>query len=149
MLTKKLTKLLLLVLSISSVGIALADSCDFRASDLNRLLSGDKNMFGAKLEGANLKCKDLSGINFKKADLDETDLSNSNLSHSNFHGAGLEEANLSNSNLSNANFQDADLEEANLKGANIKGTNFKDAELEFATWVDGRVCAEGSIGGCW
>jgi len=51
--------------------------------------------------------------------------------------------------LSNADFKGADLEEANLKGANISGANFKGAELEYTTWVDGRVCAEDSVGSCW
>lgn len=130
MLTKKLlTSFLLLVAVISTVNIAFADADDFCPKDMERLLKGDKNLSCAKLEGANLKGKDLSGVDFRKAD--------------------LEEANLAGANLTNANFQDADLEETNLKGALIKGANFKNAELEFATWIDGRVCAEGSVGGCW
>lgn len=146
---KKLAKTMLIVTALSAVGISIVYANDFHPEDLNKLLSGDKNMFGAKLESANLKCQNLSGVNFKKADLDKANLSGANLSNTIFYGAGLEEANLQNANLSNANLQNADLEEANLRGANIKGANFKDAELEFATWVDGRVCAEGSIGGCW
>ncbi len=130
MLIKKLlTSTLLLTITISTIGIAMANADDFCKKDLEKLLKGEKNLAGAKLEGANLKGKDLSNVNFKKAD--------------------LEEANLIGADLTNANFEDADLEEANLKGAKIKGANFKNAELEYAVWVDGRVCAEGSIGGCW
>lgn len=130
MLNKKiLTTCLLTILTALSIGIALANPDDLYKTNLNRLLAGDKNLAGVRLKGANLKGKDLSNTNFTKAN--------------------LEEANLSSADLTNANFQDADLEETNLKGAKIQGANFKNAELEYATWVDGRICAEGSIGGCW
>lgn len=128
--SRKEKSLVLALTLILTSGIVIAKSCDdFSQADLNRLLKGDKNLAGAKLEGANLKGMDLSGRNFT--------------------GAELEEANLENANLSNSVFKDADLEEANLKGAKISGAIFKGAELEFATWIDGRVCAEDSLGGCW
>lgn len=129
MLTKKITTTVLLISLFSTVGMAMAGKEDFSVADFNRLIKGDKNLSHSKLEGANLHGKNLSGVDFRNAD--------------------LEKANLSNSDLTNANFQNADLEEANLKGAKIKGAIFKSTELEFATWVDGRICAEGSIGGCW
>ncbi|MDD3435649.1 MAG: pentapeptide repeat-containing protein [Candidatus Gastranaerophilales bacterium] len=129
MLTKKTTTILLSTCLFATIGISVAAGDDYNVHDFNRLLKGDKNLADTKLEGADLRGKNLSGVDFRNAD--------------------LEEANLSNADLTNANFQNADLEEANLKGAKIKGAIFKGAELEFATWVDGRVCAEGSIGGCW
>lgn len=129
MFVKKILKISLLLTALTGTCLVYAGSDDFCPQDLTRLLNGDKNMVKAKLEGANLKGKDLSGVNFTKADLEEADLSGAN--------------------LSNANFSDADLEEANLKGAKIQGANFKGAELEFTTWVDGRVCAEDSVGSCW
>lgn len=124
----KKTIIALLAVSVISIGTVFASN-DFCQADLNRLLKGDKNLAGAKLEGANLKGMDLSGRNFT--------------------GADLEEANLEGANLTNAIFKDADLEEANLKGANIKGAIFKGAELELTTWTNGRTCAEDSLGSCW
>lgn len=126
---KKLSTILLLI-SVLTAGIAVAKKTkDFFQEDFDRALKGDKNLAGAQLEGADFCKKDFSGVDFRGAELEEV----------NFQGA----------NLSNADFKGADLEEANLKGANITGANFKGAELEFTIWVDGRVCAEGSVGGCW
>lgn len=129
MFTKKVMVLFsVLLFSFGSVVIA-KKSDDFFQEDYDRLLRGEKNMTGAQLQGADLSGKNLSGVDFK--------------------GAELEEVNFQKADLSNASFRNADLEEANLKGANIKGAVFSGAELEFATWVDGRVCAEDSVGGCW
>jgi len=123
-------KIFLLLIAVLSAGIAFAKTNDdFCQADLDKILKGGKEFIAAKLEGADLHCMDLSGADFR--------------------GAELEKANLQKANLSNANFQNADLEEANLKGAKIDGAIFSGAELEYATWTDGRVCAEGSIGGCW
>lgn len=126
---KKLSTILVLV-SVLTAGIAVAKkTSDFCQEDLDRALKGDKNLAGAQLEGSNFCTKDFSGVDFRGAELEKV----------NFQGA----------NLSNADFKGADLEEANMKGANITGANFKGAELEFATWADGRVCAEDSVGSCW
>lgn len=131
MLIKKLTATLFLITAVSTIGAAVAKNCneDFSQADFDRLLKGGKDFVGAKLEEANLKGLDLSGFDFR--------------------GADLEKANFQNANLTNTNFKNADLEEVNLKGAKIQGAIFQGAELEFATWIDGRTCAEGSIGGCW
>ena len=126
---KKMSTILLVAITCS-VGIAVAKKCDdFSQEDFNRILKGEKDFIGAKLEEANLKGMNLSGADFR--------------------GAELEKANMQNTNLSNSNLKNADLEKANLKGANINGPNFSGAELEYATWIDGRVCGEGSVGGCW
>lgn len=115
---------------IAFAGIVAAKTCNkFSQSDYERALRGDKNLEGVELEGANFKGIDLRGVNFKKADLEKADFRNAD--------------------LSGASFEKADLEEANLKGAKIDGTIFKEAELEYATWFNGRTCAEDSIGGCW
>jgi uncharacterized protein YjbI with pentapeptide repeats len=102
---------------------------DFNQSDYNRVLKGNKNLAGIRIEAADLSGRDLRGADFR--------------------GAELEKVNFQNADLRNANFQNADLEEADLKGAKIEGTNFSRAELEYTIWTDGRVCGEDSIGGCW
>ena len=55
-----------------------------------------------------------------------------------WRGCNLYKANLSRANLVYANLLDADLSGANLSDANLSG----------ATWRDGRICGEGSIGEC-
>ncbi|WP_141732489.1 pentapeptide repeat-containing protein [Oligoflexus tunisiensis] len=46
-------------------------------------------------------------------------------------------------------FQDSDMRGVNLTGATFNGTvNWQGAQLSGALWMDGRVCAEGSIGQC-
>lgn len=127
---KKVLLSTLLIGAVLSSGLVLAkDKNDFCHETYQRVLKGEKSFIGAKLEGGIFRGMDLSGADFRGAELDRTD----------FRGA----------NLSGANFENADLDDANLTGANISGANFKGAELEFAKWADGRVCGEGSIGGCW
>ena len=104
------------------------ESPEFCNTDYSRAIKGDKNLFKAQLEKADLKGVDLSNADLRKAELEEADLREAN--------------------LTDANLQDADLEEANLKGAIIDGANFKGAELEYAVWINGKVCAEGSVTVC-
>ena len=124
-------KLLILfsVVALFSNFVVAKEFNKFSHHDYDRVLKGEKNIVGVHLEGANFKGMDLSGVDFSKTD--------------------LERANFENANLSGADFTKADLEDANLKGAKIKDTIFKGAELEFATWVNGRVCGEDSVGACW
>jgi hypothetical protein len=108
---------------------------------------------GAKLTGARIDNANLSGANFRGADLDKSDLAYSNLSasdlsycnlrDSNLVGVGLRHADLSHARLNNANLSYADLQGANLGGADLEG-----AKLDKAIWVDGSVCAPGSVGRC-
>ena len=53
-------------------------------------------------------------------------------------GADLIDVNLSGANLTNAN----------LTNANLSGAITLSADLSGATWMDGQVCAEGSVMGC-
>jgi len=129
MLTKKLILTFLTILLSGYCFVIAKPSEDFCQEDFDKASKGVKELIGARLQEANLSGMDLSGVDLR--------------------GAELEKANLQNANLSNANLKNADLEEANLKGANLSGANIQGAELEFAIWTDGRVCAEGSIGGCW
>ena len=96
--------------------------------------------------GAQAACADPAGPNV-------------NWSGCNKNGIRVPGANLSGANLSNALFgptakHTADFSRANLQGANFIGSNvpasvkFAGADLSGATWVDGLVCAMGSIGNC-
>lgn len=123
-----LTVLIITTAVLSCTAIAKSND-DYLQSDMDKLLKGEKCLIGAKLEGANLKGMKLNGVNFRNAE--------------------LEKVNFENADLTNTNFTNADLEEANLKGAKINGAIFSGTELEYAKWTDGRICAEGSIGGCW
>ena len=76
------------------------------------------------------------------------DLTNADLSKANLKGAKLMEAKLNGANLERANLTGAQLYFADLTGANIKGTKFSGAQLTNATWVDGQLCAHGSLGQC-
>ena len=116
------------LLFVGSVAFA-AKKNDFCEKDYQRAMHGDKNLVGVELEGAMFDGVNLSGVNFTGAELDRAS----------FVGA----------DLTNANFTNAELDEANLKGAKIKGAIFNNTELEYTIWVDGRVCAEESVDGCW
>jgi len=62
---KEKSLVLLVALLIVTAGTVLAKSKDdFCQSDYDRLLKGDKNMVGARLEGANLKVMDLIRVYF-------------------------------------------------------------------------------------
>lgn len=97
----------------------------------------------ADLSGANLSGSHLQLTNFHKANLKGADLS-----YSHMHAVNLVGANLEGANLEGVNLLDANLTGANLKGANIKRVLWTAAALSGATWVDGRICAEGSKGEC-
>src|SRR5574344_884639 len=85
---------------------------------------------------------------FSRKEADNSNFEGTNLTGADFTRAELENCNFKNANLTNVNFSYADLGTANLRGANIKGANFTHADLEKATWIDGKVCAENSIGNC-
>jgi hypothetical protein len=57
-------------------------------------------------------------------------------------------ADLRDANLANVNFTGANLSYADLSGADIRNTQFNKAILSGAKWVDGKTCAQGSIGLC-
>lgn len=145
MMKKNLCSMLLVLLTATS---AIA-GVDFSQADYNKALKGDKNLSETRLEGADFSYKNLEGYIFTNADLEGANFQGANLTGANFEHADIEKTKFTDANLTNVNFYHADLDEANLKGANIKNANFKNAELEYATWTNGRLCAEGSIGGCW
>ena len=113
-------------------------------SDLERALTGDKNLAGANLKDANLKdarlyYATLKGANLVDANLEGADLASAYLVHANLEGANLEGANLMGANLSSANLVRANLRSANLLGANLEGANLEGADLQHAKLVDAKL----------
>ncbi len=101
-----------------------------------------------RLDGANLQ-----GANLSRAQLDLANMKGANLMLANMKGAHLHAVNLQDSNLTMANLSETNLLDADLRGANLRGANLQNAILiqanfSGATWSDGRVCAEKSIGEC-
>ena len=62
------------------------------------------------------------------------------------YGLDLQGANLTNTDLSLTILWGAKLNGADLTGANLNGTDPNNVDYSGATWIDGRVCAEGSVG---
>ncbi len=111
------------------------------------------DMHESSLASARLDRSDFQRSNFANAILQLASLKDANLMLSNFenahlHGVNLQNANLMLANLTGASLFDADLSGANLQGANLQGAILIKAKFDNATWVDGRICAPGSIGSC-
>lgn len=115
-----------------------APGVDMHNSSMTTMRLDNANLQGANLSNSILQLTNLKGANLMLA----------NLQGAHMHGVNLVNANLSLANLAKANLMDANLSGANLTGANLTGTLLLKTNLNNATWTDGRVCAEGSIGKC-
>jgi hypothetical protein len=91
---------------------------------------------------------DLSGSNFREANLEDLDLWKTDLRNSNFSGANMVGVFLTGADLSGSDLRGADLRQAFVYRAKIDGANFAGANLEGARWVTGAICGPGSIGEC-
>lgn len=101
-------------------------------------IARNARMDKARLDGANLRGADLS-----YATMNGASLRNADLGKVVFTGADFSGADLSGADLSAADLRYAVLSNANLAGVRLSGT-----QLEKATWIDGRVCASGSLDQC-
>jgi hypothetical protein len=108
----------------------------------------DASLEAAALRSALLHDIDLRRARLARADLAYADLERARLAHADLRGARLLGANLSNTSLAGANLAAADLSHANLRGANLTSADLAGARLDHAIWLDGRVCAAGSLGAC-
>ncbi|MBS0002912.1 MAG: pentapeptide repeat-containing protein [Thioalkalivibrio sp.] len=111
---------------------------DLRGADLSRALLRNTDLLGSRLEGARLVEADLS-----YAELQRTLLERADLRRATIIGAALQ-----NAVLTDARLDGADLSFVNLTGASIAGASFDGAILDRAVWIDGRICATGSVGTC-
>lgn len=112
--------------------------CDKRDARLANAPLRNAKLNEARLDGANLRGADLSYAELGQASLRGADLSGANLSGANFGRV----------DLSGASLADATLTYATLRDARLDGTRLDGARLGKATWTDGRVCAEASVGAC-
>ncbi|MBT2989194.1 MAG: pentapeptide repeat-containing protein [Candidatus Thiodiazotropha sp. (ex Ctena orbiculata)] len=108
----------------------------------------ESSLASARLDRSNFERANFSRSIFQLANLKEANLRLSNLEFAHLHGVNLRNANLMFANLSGASLFDADLSGADLRGANLVGAILIKAKLDGATWTDGRICAEDSIGEC-
>lgn len=111
----------------------------------------DKN--DAVLRGAALKNANLAGAHFERTDLSSADLSYANLDGSDLRGANLRGARMLGASLVRADLTGADLSGADLgfavlTEARLDGARTAEASLRGATWLDGRVCGDESVGVC-
>lgn len=111
------------------------------------LLSGE-NLAGATMQNMNLMRADLTGSQLSGADLSFSNLSASALSGADLRQAVLVGTSLRGADLANVLLDGADLSYADLGGANLAGTSFTGVKLDKTKWVNGRICAVGSVGRC-
>lgn len=108
----------------------------------------DANLIGAHMKNMNLSRADLSGSQLVNADLSFTVMSVADLRDADLRAARLVGTSLRGADLTGANLAQADLSYANLRGARLEGANLEEVELRNAVWIDGQVCAAGSVGRC-
>lgn len=106
------------------------------------------NLQGAKLKQSKLEASKLDEADLRGADLSYSNLQRASLRAANLEGASLQAVDLSGADMTGANLGAADLRYAVLSDAIVDGLRLDGAKLDKATWVDGRICAEGSVGTC-
>lgn len=107
----------------------------------------------AQLAGAHMPNVQLTRAQLSQADLRDVEASYANLAMADLRGAQVSGANLMGASLRgavliNADFSGANLAYADFSGAQIRGAKFDKAALSKAIWVDGTVCAAGSVSAC-
>lgn len=106
------------------------------------------NLQGARLTNARFTAADLEGANLERADLRYATLSAARLQGATLSEADLTGAVLIGASLDAARLRAADLSFANLEGARIEGADLRDVRLHKTVWIDGSLCAPGSVGRC-
>jgi len=107
-----------------------------------------KQLAGSDCQAVPAAAVNWSGCVMPGRNIGSVDLSRADLSHSILKSANLRGALLRSANLSYANLEDADLRDADLSQTNFKATLLRGAKFSRAIWIDGRECADGSVGEC-
>ena len=129
--------------AIPNCNVVPAPKVNWRGCDKSGILLVNSDFSAANLSRAKFNSTDLSTGRFLSANLTQTDFSYATLNQANMAYANLEAA-----NLNFAELRGTDLSHANLRDANVAGAVLDGAKLDDAIWIDGRVCAAGSIGEC-
>lgn len=106
------------------------------------------DLTAAQFRNSQMKNAKMMNTTLMSADLAYADLAGSDMSYSDLRKATLIGANLEQADLAYANLRQADLAYTDLSQANLGGSALEGARLDHAIWIDGRQCAEGSIGRC-
>ncbi len=128
---------------VANCALPASDGVNWSHCDKRRLNQAGLRARNARLEKVRLDDAQLGGADLSYAVLTGASLRNVQLSGSDLHGAEMTNVDLSGADLAGAN-----MKYAILKDALLAGTRLDSANLDKATWVDGHVCAEGSLGQC-
>ncbi|MCA9912020.1 MAG: pentapeptide repeat-containing protein [Anaerolineae bacterium] len=118
-------------------------NCNFQGANLDGAVLIKAHIRNANFTSASLYQTKLSGVDFSYTNLGLANLRLSDLTNASLVGAVLR-----NSDLRGADLSGADLSYADLQGAQLTDTNLRRAKLDKAIWINGQVCAQGSVGGC-
>lgn len=129
--------------SVAACGVPASDGVNWSYCDKRGL-----NLTGLRARNARMEKVRLDNAQLGGADLAYTVLTGASLRNVQLSGSKLLGAELSGVDLSGADLAGANLQYAVLKGGVLAGTRLDAAQLDKATWVDGRICAEGSVGSC-
>lgn len=118
-------------------------NCNFQGMKFDSV-----DLTGALIRNANLSNVSLYRSTLEGADLAYTNFGLANLRMSKLAGANMVGAILRKSDLRGADMRNVDLSYADLQGAQLAGINLEGAKLDKTIWIDGELCAMGSVGGC-
>jgi len=107
-----------------------------------------QDLSGAKIHNASLVSIVAESTNFEASELQYSNLNLAQLKAANLEGANLVGVSLRDADLQGANLGKTDLSYADLTDANLQGVNLGGAKLDQTRWVDGTLCAQGSVGQC-
>ena len=102
----------------------------------------------ASMNSTNLQNANFFGGVFRDTEMSYANLSQANLQYASLINTKLKGANLRESTLVNASFTNVDLSYANLTGAKMDNVSFKNVKLDNVIWIDGQMCAPGSVDQC-
>ncbi len=128
-------------------------TADLRGAHLRNANMGGADLRGAYLGGADIAYTNLVGANLSGAELAQAIMLGANMRNADLAGASLNSADLSyailqGADLTNADLRESDLSNADLSGATLSTSKLEGARLDHTIWLDGRVCAIGSVGVC-